>query len=457
MRLFANAEEVKLFITEEVAGGTVQYIGGYGLAKALADPEARKLLKQTEINCTKFWLLQPQRALCYGEFLGPDFKEITKLQVTKHPETVNWEEELDESTTADSLASFEQDLRLLKEFGAQPIMNFKRKLHGNELKRRIYWRHVFLMNYYLNKIKNYNIVLWEFGCEDARQGPEQVEVGSDAIQESVKLTGVPVLVGGPGEDGDVDKDYNVILGSDYAERIHALSFHSFQWPEDFPLLGFSRQSSSTINFRHMPVKDALQKYMDTLQKKCRPNSVLLPYWDTGWSWKPAPSSTEEEVGPNKPLTSLAYIGRIIQQAESRCQVNVYCRLYGPRPDQDALQANNGKVIATPLFYAIRMMARANAGQKERLVVKGKPDDSIMQTLVTRSPSELFITCLSRKQDVTLKVTLSGLKQYMGKKYVIRRHNGNNLKDDITDEGVIGEEMRIDLPPLSVFQVAIQRK
>jgi hypothetical protein len=103
-----------------------------------------------------------------------------------------------------------------------------------------------------------------------------------------------------------------------------------------------------------------------------------------------------------------------------------------------------------------MMARANAGQKERLVVKEKPEDTVMQALVTRSKSQLFVTCLSRKQDVTLNVKLLGLDRYRGKKYVVRRHNGKNLKDDITEEGVIGEELKVELPPLSAFQVVIER-
>jgi hypothetical protein len=115
------------------------------------------------------------------------------------------------------------------------------------------------------------------------------------------------------------------------------------------------------------------------------------------------------------------------------------------------------VVATPLFFAIRMMARASAGDKERLKLAEKPDDAVMQALATRSASQVLVTCLSRKQDAALKVTLKGLDPYRGKNYVIRRHDGKNLKDDVAGEGVLDGDLTVELPPLTAFQVVVERK
>ncbi len=462
------AEEASLTVTDEVAGGAVRYIGGYRLQGALASPAARKHLEGTEINCTKFWLLAPRQWRSSGEFLGPDFKEVAIRQVTRFPETIRWNEELSPGTQATDLAGLERDIKLVRQFGAQPVMNFKTKLYGRELLRRMYWRHVFLMNYYVNKVKDYKVVLWEFGCEDARQGPEQVEVGSDATRESAKLTGVPVLVAGPGEDGDADLDHKVVLASDYADRVDALSFHSFQWAEDFPTLG-GQAPGGGGRWQPRSVKQVLA-YIDGLQKQLRPDAPLLPYWDTGWNWKRIGGAGPTNFPPClDPLTPMAYIGRLIQQCESRTLVNIYNMIYRSElwteegattigsAGGGAIQEQGGKLRVTPLFYAMRMMARANAGDKERLVLQGKPDDAVMQALATRSASQVFITCLSRKKDETIRITLKGLEPYKGKNFAVRRLDGKEKNDEVDTKGVVDGDLVVALPPLTALQVAIDRQ
>jgi hypothetical protein len=454
-----GAEEVTVTVTDKVAGGTVKYIGGYLAARALRIPEGKKALAGSEINCTKLWLpvssggrKKHWEKLCgrKGDFYGDDYREYAIRQVTEAPDTINWKDEI--MCDPKSMTQREKELKILKDNGIEPVLNIDKRIYDKELTRRAYWRYTFLLHCYLNKMKKYHFVLWEFGCEDSREGPEQLRVGSDAVREAVKLTGVPVLVAGPGDDGDVHLDFPPMLQDGYDDRFDAISFHSFQYPEDFPLHG-CRQQGRPDAYRRMPIKKALLGYFDGLQKKLRPGKSLFPYWDTGWTWRTAKAG----VLADDPLTAPAYIGRLIAECESRVQVNLYSRLYSPyHPGGGTMETTDGKFIIWPLFYAMRMMARANAGEKERLEISSKPEDAVMQSLATRSGKQVFITCLSRRKDAELKVRVNGLASLNGQKYEVRRQDLTH-NDDVIETGTVNGDVIVALPPLGACQVVIARK
>jgi hypothetical protein len=452
----AAEKAVTLKVTDRVAGGTIRYLGGYGLVPALRHPRAAKFVHESDVNITKFWVgYGKSNCEGRGEFYGPDFKELAIRQVTKFPETIDWAAEL--SGSAKRLADFEARIKTCVDNGIQPMLEVNNKLKGMKLRRRFFWRYTFLLNYYLNKVKGYNVILWNFGSEHGRLGPEQLDVGSDAVRASEKLTGVPVLVGGCGDDGDIDIDYETVLKSRYIQRADALSFHSFNFRNDFPKLGVPGVKSANGNFRE-PYDRVLRERFDGLQKKFRPGKKLLPYWDTGWYWRDSKSNRPEKSKTyvreeTKDLIPFEYLGRCMHACETRATVFIYCSFYGARASSAVHAPKGGGLVIKPLYHAMRMMTRANLGAAERLELEGEPGDEIMQALATRSGTRLYLTCLSRLTKDDIKLTIRGLDAGGSRKFAVHRLDDKH-RDTIVERGTIAPSLSLDLPPLSALQVVI---
>ncbi len=453
----AGAEKaVTLKVTDRVAGGTIRYLGGYGLVPALRNPRAAGLVHESGVNVTKFWVgYGTESCESRGEFYGPDFKEVAIRQVTKCPETIDWAAELGGS--AKRLENFEAQIRTCIDNGIQPMMEVNNKLKGMKLRRRFFWRYTFLLNYYLNKVKGYNVLLWNFGSENGRLGPEQLDAGSDAVRASEKLTGVPVLVGGCGDDGDIDIDFETVLKSRYIERADVLSFHSFNFLNDFPALGVPGVKSANGNFRE-PYDKVLLERFDGLQKKLRPGKKLLPYWDTGWYWRDSKSNRPEESHTysrkeTRDLIPFEYLGRCMQACRARTTAFIYCSFYGGRASSAVQASRGGGLVVMPLYHAVRMMTRANLGATERLELEGEPGDEIMQALATRSGTRLYLTCLNRRANDTIRLTIQGLDAGGSRKFAVHRLDATR-RDDIVERGTVAPSLALDLPPLSALQVVI---
>jgi hypothetical protein len=452
----AAEKAVTLKVTDRVAGGTIKYLGGYGLVGALRHPRAAKFVRESGVNVTKFWVgYGRERCESRGEFYGPDFKELAIRQVTECPETIDWAAEL--SGGAKRLADFEDRIRICVDNAVQPMLEVNNKLKNMELRRRFFWRYTFMLNCYLNKVKGYGITLWNFGSENGRLGPEQLDVGSDAIRASEKLTGVPVLVGGCGDDGDIDIDFETVLKSSYAERVDVLSFHSFNFRNDFPKLGVPGVKSGNGTFRE-PYDRVLLGRFDGLQKKFRPGKKLLSYWDTGWYWRdsqvglPEGSRTYSRE-KTRALIPFEYLGRCMHACRARTTVFIYCSFYGGRASSAVQAPKGGGLIVMPLYHAMRMMARANLGATERLELEGEPGDEIMQALATRSGTRFYLTCLSRLTEDTIKLTVQGLDPAGSRKFAVHRLDGKN-RDAIVERGTVSPSLTLGLPPLSALQIVI---
>ena len=454
-----RTETVELRIIDRVVDKTMAYLGAYGLIGSSQDVStngpsretAEKYIKDSGFNTTKFWLRVPnfQELSVRSELYGANTKQTAVRQVTENPEKIDWDFEL-------QIKKVEPELDLCNKYGFQPVLEMVapfaayRTYSDEPLVREVFWRYVFLFHYWANKVKKYDFILWNLGSENpAEAGIMQADVGSDAIREAEKLTGVKVRVGAPVDDWtiqDIIAGYEGILQSDIADRLDVLSFHTHNFFDTFP------KKSEYPTFLEQ-VRD-----FDELQKKYRPGKALLPYWDTGGFWRTGPGSGGYQS--DHLFAGLYYISRIIWSNQGRVEVGMISRMYGAESDSlygkglgGLIKLKPGSGYARPgrSYYAIRLIARAAVGAKDRLEVEGLPAGSDVLALASRDKERLYLTVINRTEETAYQfrpIFPAGLSD----RPCTLREFSEKLNDEVVAEGSLPS--RLELKPLSAKQIII---
>ncbi|HUU28433.1 MAG TPA: hypothetical protein VM123_11530 [archaeon] len=462
-----RTETVELLIKDKVIGKTTTYLGLYSLTDGPSEEITGKYIKDLGINTTKFWLrvMNFQELARRSELYGENTKQKAIRQVTKNPEKVDWDFELQIKThpaifNKPSTLDLEPKLEMCKKYGLQPVLEMVapfadyRNYSDVPLVREVFWRYVFLFNYWVNKIKKYNFVLWNLGSENtAEANVMQADVGSDAIREAEKLTGVRVKVGAAGDDWniqDIIDGFEGILQSDFAERLDVLSYHSFNFLSTFP-----KKSDYPTYLEQVRV-------FDELQRKYRPGKPILPYWDTGWFWRTRPGSGGHQS--DLLFAGLHYISRIIWANQDGVELCMICGGYGIEDKslygdgagvRGLIKIKEGSNYTRPAraYYAVRLVARATAGAKDRLEVEGLPAGNEVLALASRDKKHLYLTVINRTEETTYRLKPIWPAGLSGKPCTLREFSGK-LNDEVVSAG--GRlPLELQLEPLSTKQLIVE--
>ncbi|HUU28435.1 MAG TPA: hypothetical protein VM123_11540 [archaeon] len=452
----ANTKSIEITVKDKVVGKTMTYLGPSGLTGGPSAEVIAEYIKDSGFNTTKFWVRvgNYDELSARKELYGPRAKEIAIRQVTGEPEKIDWELELQVST-------WEPHLDLCKRFGIQPVFQMiapfaaYRTYSLDPLVQQVFWRYVFLYCYWANKVKNYNFILWSMGSENPVEASiMETEVGSEAVREAEKLTGVKVLVSGPGDDWnheDILAAMEGVLKGEAAQRLDGLSFQSFNFFDSFP----EKQKYPTYFER-------LQTY-DQLQRNCRPGKPLLTYWDTSWHWRDRPRSG----GYNSDwyVTGLQYISRLIWGNLGGVVVSTPYTMYGAECD-----SLYGKSVAGMIkvdkqtkstrpgrgYYAMRMIARATVGGKERLEVEGLPGGDEVLALASQDSEHFYFTIINRTKDTFYNFRINLPSRLADKVFRISEFSEmlqDQYMNDITN---ISLPVIIQIEPLAALQLVTER-
>ncbi|HUU28434.1 MAG TPA: hypothetical protein VM123_11535 [archaeon] len=459
-----RTETIELRIKDKVVGKTTAYLGAYSLTAGPSKEITEKYIKDSGFNTTKFWLrvLNFQELAARSELYGENTKQTAIRQVTENPEKIDWDFELQIKThpavfNKPATVELEPKLEICKKYGLQPVLAMiapfadYRNYSDVPLVRQVYWRYVFLFNYWANKIKKYNFVLWSLGCENpAEAGVMQADVGSDAIREAEKLTGVKVRVAAAGDDWniqDIIDGFEGILQSDIAERLDALSFNTHNFMDTFP------QKSEYPTFLEQV------RVFDELQRKCRPGKALLPYWDTGGFWRTRPGSAGYQS--DHLFAGLYYISRLIWANQGGAEVGMISGMYGAESDSLYGHGLSGLIKLKPgtnydrpgrSYYALRLIARATVGAKDRLEVEGLPAGNDVLALASRDRKRLYLTVINRTEETTYRlkpILPAGLSD---RPCTLREFSGK-LNDEVAAGGRLPLELQLE--PLSTKQLIVE--
>ncbi|MEA2064579.1 MAG: hypothetical protein U9P14_12820 [Gemmatimonadota bacterium] len=464
-------DSVDLLISDKVVGKTMIWLGPSIITKGPSEEITAKYIRDSGFNTTKYWHYTrnyPQLA-ARRELYGPRTKEIAIRQVLEQPEKIDWDFELE--IHQDKSAN-EHRLDLCKKYGIQPVINFlattddpkaapgKKTLWGqlfwtdpdDQLGRDVFWRRVFLYCYWANKIKNYNFTLWEVGCENYPEASAMMaEVGSDAIREAEKLTGVKVKIAAAGEDysiSDIGVTFEKILLGKAADRLDALSYHSFNFYSKFP-----EESGFPTYLEHL-------RYFNFVQRWCRSDNNLLPYWDTSWAWRTG-HRTFGLYQSDHLLAGLQYTSRLIWSNQGGVELSAPFIMYGPESDSlyggnlsGFIKVKEGTEETRPSksYYAMRMIARATVGGKQRLELEGLPAGDKVLALASRDKENLYLTVINRTKDTAHKFPINkpaGLSD--GRPYFLREFS-EKVNDEVVGEGKL--PLELELEPLSVKQLIV---
>ncbi|MEA2064577.1 MAG: hypothetical protein U9P14_12810 [Gemmatimonadota bacterium] len=464
-------DSVDLLISDKVVGKTMTWLGPSIITGGPSGAVTVKYIRDSGFNTTKYWHYTrnyPQLA-ARKELYGPRTREIAIRQVLEEPEKIDWDFELE--IHQDKSAN-EHRLDLCKKYGIQPVVNFLattddleavpgRKVLWNQLfwtdpddplGRDVFWRRVFLFCCWANKIKNYNFTLWEVGCENYPEASVMAaEVGSDAIREAEKITGVKVKAAGAGEDWtieDIEDTFEKILLGEAADRLDALSYHSFNFLSTFP------------KKQKYPAYPEHIRDFNQIQIKYRPGKKLLPYWDTSWCWRDT-SGWGGGYNTDNLLTGLQYTSRLIWSNQCGVELSVPFVMYGAESDslgmggRGIIKTKKGTKEARPskAYYALRMMARATTGGKERLQIEGLSLGDDILALASRDKGRLYLTIVNRTVDTPYNFRIArpvGLPE--GSAYSLREFS-EKVNDEVVGDGKL--PLELELEPLSAKQLIVE--
>jgi len=447
-----NLKTIKITVQDKVIGTTMTYLGPSGLVGGPNEEVIGEYIKDSGFNTTKFWLGTDNydQLASRRELYGPKTKEIAIRQVVEQPEKIDWELELQKSR-------LEPGLDLCKRHGIQPVLQMIAPLASwnsgsvDPLVKQVFWRRVFLYCYWANKVKNYNFILWSMGSENSLEASiMQAEVGSDAVREVEKLTGVKVLVSAPGDDwpiSDIIDGFEKILDGEAANRLDGLSFQSFNFFSTFP-----KQSD------YLTYEEQLQAF-DQLQSKYRPGKPLMPYWDTSWFWRTGTGGGGYQT--DHLYSGLQYISRLIWGNLSGVMVSTPFTMYGAesdslygrglggviKVDQETKEARPGKA-----YFALRMMARATVGGKKRLDLDGLPENDDVLALASKDKENLYLTVINRTEETTYHLQLIPPAGLSERPCTILEFS-DKLNDEVIAKGSL--PLTIELNPLSAKQIILE--
>ncbi|MEA2064578.1 MAG: hypothetical protein U9P14_12815 [Gemmatimonadota bacterium] len=447
---------IELLVTGNVVGKTMTWLGPSVITGGPTEEVTAKYIRDSGFNTTKYWhyFRDFPAIAARKELYGLDYKEIAIRQVTEEPEKIDWDFELE--IQKDQQAS-EHRLDLCKKYGIQPVVDLLaphpkyNDFTDGPLVREVYWRRVFLFCYWANKIKKYNFTLWEMGSESNAEGSAiQAEVGSDAAREAEKLTGVKIKIASAGDDytiSDIIAGYEKILRGKAADRLDVLSFHSFNFFSTFP-----EKSGYPTYLEHVQCFDRIQRW-------CRPDKPLLPYWDTSWFWRKKRSGEGHQS--DHLLAGLQYTSRLIWSNQCGVELSVPFVMYGPESDSlygrglgGVIKVKEGTKETRPskAYYALRMMARATTGGKERLELEGLPGGDKVLALVSRDKEHLYLTFVNRTKDTAYKFHPGLPAAVSGRPYLLREFS-EKVNDEVVGEGKL--PLKLELEPLSVKQMIVE--
>ncbi|MEA1997046.1 MAG: hypothetical protein U9N45_05380 [Gemmatimonadota bacterium] len=463
-------DSVELLVTDKVVGKTMTWLGPSIITSGPSEEITAKYISDSGFNTTKYWHYTrnfPQLA-ARRELYGPRTKEIAIRQVLEEPEKIDWDFELE---IQQGRQANEHRLDLCKKYGIQPVVNFLattddlevapgRKVLWNQLfwtdpddplGRDVFWRRVFLFCCWANKIKKYNIILWELGCENYPEaGVMAAEVGSDAIREAEKITGIKVKAAGAGEDWtieDIETTFERLFRVGAADRMDALSYHSFNFLSTFP------------EKQEHPAYPEYIRDFNQIQIKYRPGKELLPYWDTSWCWRDKPG-WNGGYNTDHLLTGLQYTSRLIWSSQCGVELSVPFVMYGAESDslgmggRGIIKTKEGTKEARPskTYYALRMMARATTGGKQRLRIEGLPGGDKVLALASRDKEHLYLTLVNRTKDTTYKFRPGLPAAVSGRSYSLREFS-EKVNDEVVEEGEL--PLDLELQPLSAKQLIVE--
>ena len=447
-----NLKTIKITVQDKVIGTTMTYLGPSGLVGGPNEEVIGEYIKDSGFNTTKFWLSTGNydQLASRKELYGPKTKEIAIRQVVEHPEKINWELELQKSR-------LEPSLDLCKRYGIQPVLQMIAPLASwnsgsvEPIVQQVFWRRVFLYCYWANKVKNYNFILWSMGSENSLEASiMQAEVGSDAVREAEKLTGVKVMVSAPGDDWTIREiidGFERILDGEAANRLDGLSFQSFNFFSTFP-----KQSD-------YPTYQEQLRVFDQLQLKYRPGKPLMPYWDTSWFWRTRTGGGGYQT--DHLYSGLQYISRLIWGNLGGVMVSTPFTMYGA--ESDSLYGNGlGGVIKvdqetkqsrpSKAYFALRMMARATVGGKEHLHLDGLSESDEVLTLASRDKENLYLTVINRTEETTYHLQLI-LPVGLSDRPCTILEFSDKLNDEVVAKGSL--PLTFELNPLSAKQIILE--
>ncbi|HUU28436.1 MAG TPA: hypothetical protein VM123_11545 [archaeon] len=446
---------ITLQVTDKVIGKTMAYLGPSNITRGPTEEATEKYIKDSGFNTTKFWLSTGnyEQLAARQELYGPKTKEIAVRQVSEHPEKIDWDLELQKS-------DLEPHFDICKRLGIQPVLQMIAPFASHDtgsvepLVQQVFWRRVFLYCYWANMIKKYNFILWSMGSENpVDAGIMQAEVGSDAVREAEKLTGVKVKLSAPGDDWTIqeiiDGFEGILKVKTTADRLDGLSFQSFNFFSTFP-----KQSDYPTYLEQLRV-------FDQLQHKYRPGKPLLPYWDTSWFWRTKPGGAGYQS--DYYITGTQYISRLIWGNMGGVVVSTPYTMYGAesdslygrglggviKVDQETKETRPGRG-----YFALRMMARATVGGKERLEILGLPDGNDVLALASRDSTHFYFTIVNRCEKTEYRLRLTITPGLENKVYSIREFS-EMLRDEQMSR--ITLPVIIQIEPLAAIQLVTELK
>jgi hypothetical protein len=484
----APAGPVTVTVGTGAAGSTIRYIGASGLGPTLT--------REAHVNVTKCWwsLAGVERELLAGDVRGrPTKKEVLE----KGPEKVfDWQK------VGRWYGRCADAIRRRRKDGVEIMPNVYPKANNNRDKGRWngpgcptteedwheWWRGCFVMAYYFNVREKLNVRLWEIGCEPAdsvsqawrrRDGKlgspgemaKLVAVGADAIRTVCKYASVEPIIGGVGEfqtSRIIPWWEGIAKEEDANGSLDVLSFHSF-W--------LNRHGSRMVRFNEFIAFSRAHPHPETGKPR--------HFWDTSWS---ARTKGKGRIADSRDLGyALMLMGKIIDQNETGFfDVTIVYRMHYDAPDHGITPGRavahlilksrgpDGKKVHTPTvsYYALRMVARAMAGGKERLPVSGMP------TTVEKGPDkpyesyeageECFLCTAGRDEEsvfVTflnatgihraVKLDLSALK-LAGRDYVVRELSGSRNDEEVARGTMGAGPLDVASGGASALQVEVKR-
>ncbi len=453
------ADEITMTLSVEdlVIGRTMTYLGPSVITGGPSEEVVEKYIRDSGFNTTKYWLdWDVHREIANRpEFYGPRTREIAIRQVKEELDKIDWGFEL--RGGAERFEEFERQLDMCKKLGVQPVIDCKGTTR-TELDRQVFWRWVFLFNVWANKVKKYDFVLWELASEHTlSQSVREAEIGSDALGEAVKVTGVKVKIAAPGSRTWTREhtlaNLEGMLSSKAGNRLDAFSFHSFNFFSTFP-----KPSEYPTHLEY------LQRY-DEVQRKVRPHKPFLPYWDTSWAWRTRPGGEHHQS--DHLYCGLQYVSRLIWANQGGVELSVPFIMYGSASKDEIygrgvsglikVDDETNEARPSKAYYALRLVARATVGGKERLAVKmGELHGHSLLALASRDGEHLYLTLINRTEDVTYKVRLGELARLKDKSYVLREFS-EKVNDEVVRQALPREAgLVLTLAPLSVKQLIVER-